>query len=507
MTSDTRVSPLVRMRRVSKAFGGVQALRAVDLDIRPGEVQVLAGENGAGKTSLMNVLSGIYQADVGTIEMGGRPVRIASPRAGVTLGIGMVHQHFQLVGPLSALDNILLGNEGPGLRLSRASRRQALSAVARRYGLSLDLERPVADLPVGVQQKVEILRALDRQVRVLILDEPTTHLTPQEVDALFQVIRQLAAGGTSVVLITHKVGEMLAIGDRLSVMRRGSLVATVNRAEASRAQLVALLMGDRTPESVFAPVRAMAADSHNVLEVQDLSTHGRGLRLTHCSLAVRAGELVGVAGVAGNGQRELAEAIMALRPADGIVRIAGRVSPARVRDRIRAGVAYIPEDRMGEGLLPRAPLTESVYLGLHQVLQGRGLRLRWGPVRALARTIIGQYRVSAASEWVPSAYLSGGNIQKLLVARAVHLAEAIDGAVLVAMNPTRGLDVATAAFVHSRLQQLRATGRGVLLISEDLDELMALCDRLLVLYQGRLAGECRRGDYDAYRIGALMAGA
>lgn len=506
MTSDTSVSPLVRMRGVSKAFGAVQALRAVDLDIRPGEVQVLAGENGAGKTSLMNVLCGIYQADAGTIEIGGRPVRIASPRAGVTLGIGMVHQHFQLVGPLSALDNILLGNEGPGLRLSRASRRHALSAVAGRYGLSLDLERPVADLPVGVQQKVEILRALDRQVRVLILDEPTTHLTPQEVDALFRVIRQLAAGGTSVVLITHKVGEMLAIGDRLSVMRRGSLVATLNRAEASRAQLVALLMGDRTPESVFA-VSAMAADSENVLEVQDLTTHGRGLRLIDCSLAVRAGELVGVAGVAGNGQRELAEAIMALRPADGIVRIAGRVSPARVRDRIRAGVAYIPEDRMGEGLLPRAPLTESVYLGLHQVLQGRRLRLRWGPVRALARTIIDQYRVSAASEWVPSAHLSGGNIQKLLVARAVLLAEAIDGAVLVAMNPTRGLDVATAAFVHSRLQQLRATGRGVLLISEDLDELMALCDRLLVLYQGRLAGEFRRGDYDAYRIGALMAGA
>jgi ABC-type uncharacterized transport system ATPase subunit len=493
---------------VVKRFGPVFALRGVDLELRAGEVHVLAGENGAGKTSLMNVLAGVYHPDAGVVEVEGAPVTIRSPADAIRLGVAMVHQHSQLVPTMSPLDNLALtGGPGP-----RGRRRRRLAELARRHGFELDLDRPVGQLPVGVRQKVEILAALERRAKVLILDEPTTHLVPQEIDALFPVLRELAAGGAAVVLITHKVAEMLAVADRVSVMRRGHLVATQPREEASERHLVELLMG--TPSAALPRRPAEGAPSARspleeggeapVLELRDVAPRGAGPR-PPVSLRVGGGELVGVAGVAGNGQRELAEAIMGLRPAAGLVRVGGRTVPADVAQRIRAGLCYVPEDRLGEGVLPEAPLSETVYLGPHLV-QG-GWRLQRERLRALAARALAEYQVAAEGPEAVTGALSGGSIQKLLVARAVALAEARPVAVLVAVNPTSGLDVATTALVHRRLLDLRDAGRGVLLISEDLDELLALADRILVLYRGAVTGEFGRADFDRYRIGAAMAGA
>lgn len=485
---------LASLRGISKSFGSVRALSAASLELAAAEVHILAGENGAGKTSLMNVLAGVYRPDAGEIEVDGALVDIASPRDALSHGIAMVHQHFQLVPTLSALDNILLGSGAPGVFLRRERRRREVAELAAGYGLELDLDEPVGRLPIGLQQKVEVLRALDRRVKILILDEPTTHLTPQEVDSLFPVVRRLAEQGTCVVMITHKVGEMLAIGDRFTVMRQGGVVGDFDRADASRDRIVRLLMGDQL-ERPPGPERPAAGRDTPLLELE-----AEGL-----SLQVGPGELLGVAGVAGNGQRELAEMIMALSDRPARVRIAGREIRPTVAARIQAGIAYVPEDRLREGVLPRLPLAESFYLGLHQV--ARGWRLDHDLMGRLTATAIADYRVAAGGGTAAAATLSGGNMQKLLVARAVELAETRPQALLLAMNPVRGLDVATTALVHAKLLQLRAAGRAVLLISEDLDELVALADRIAVLYRGRIAATFERSAFDTYRIGAAMTGA
>ncbi len=491
----------VSLRGISKTFGGVRALDDATLELADAEVHVLAGENGAGKTSLMNVLAGVYRPDAGEVLVEGEPVAIDSPRAAAALGIGMVHQHFQLVPTLSALDNILLGSGG-GWLLRRRRRRAQVEALARQYGLDFDLERPVGRLPVGLQQKVEILRALDRRARMLILDEPTTHLTPQEVDALFPVIRRLAGAGTTVVLITHKLEEMLTAGDRITVMRRGRVEGTLRRSEATRERIVQLLMGEPSPAKP-PPLPPMQPGAP-VLQLEALSTRGDGLAVRDFTLTVRSGEIVGLAGVAGNGQRELAEAIMALRPAQGRVLVIGRSVPASVSARIRSGIAYVPEDRLREGILPTSPLADSYYLALHQL--ERGWQLDETAVRRRTDAAIAEYRIAAGGGTAAAATLSGGNIQKLLVARAVELARARSRSLLLAMNPVRGLDLATTGLVHDRLAELRAEGHGVLLVSEDLDELMELCDRIAVIHRGRLAAVFERPEFDAYRIGAAMTG-
>lgn len=505
--------PGIVMRAICKRFGDVQALAGVDFSLRRGEIHALVGENGAGKTTLMNVLAGLYQPDAGEIAVDGRQVRISSPRKALDLGIGMVHQHFELVAAFTALENIILGNEGGGPWLRQGRQRELVEGLMQRYGIGVDLDARVRHLPIGVQQKIEILKVLFRGVEVLILDEPTTHLTPQEVDGLFATIRQLVEGGLTVVLITHKLREILEIGDRITVMRRGRVVGVLDRAEAGEGRLVELIMGrrdggDRSGAPALSPRRPLGEPA---LELERVSALGadRRLALQDCSFQVLAGEVLGVAGVAGNGQRQLAEAIVGLRPLSaGRLRVGGRdLSRASVRDRLLAGVAYVPEDRLREGILPHLSLAETFALGPHQSLFGRHWMLDERRVRSLAREAMKEYGIAAPSEQLPTARLSGGNIQKLLVARAMLLANRVGAGVLVAMNPTRGLDVGTTEFVHRRLLELRDRGGAVLLVSEDLEELMRLSDSIAVLYRGRIIGRFERGEFDAYRIGALMAGA
>ncbi|HXF83065.1 MAG TPA: ABC transporter ATP-binding protein [bacterium] len=500
--------PIVEMRGITKRFGEVQALDGADLVLHRGEIHALLGENGAGKTTLMNILSGLYRPDAGTIAVEGRPVTIAAPRDALRAGIGMVHQHFELVPPFTVLENIILGREGsPWLR--RAAARAAVQALADRYGIALDLDARVRGLAVGVQQKVEILKALYRGVRVLILDEPTTLLAPQEVDTLFGTIAEFTAQGLTVVFITHKIREALAVSARITVMRRGRAVATRLRAEADERELVRLMVGELS-RTTADPAPPPGRGGPPALAVADLvvADDRGGRAVAGCTFAVHPGEIVGVAGVAGNGQKELGEAIIGLRPAlSGTITLGGAdVRRWPVRARLAGGLAVIPEDRLRDGILPGMSLDETLVLGPHQFMFPRG-RYDRGRALAAARAAIAEYGIAAPDARLPSAHLSGGNIQKLLAARAFLLAAHAGSRVLLAMHPTRGLDVRATEFLHGRLRAFARAGGAVLLVSEDLDELMALCDRLLVLYRGAIAGAFERPAFDPYRIGAAAAGA
>jgi simple sugar transport system ATP-binding protein len=499
----------VEMREVAKRFGDTVALRSVDFAAARGEIHGLLGENGAGKTTLMNILSGLYRADRGQILIEGTPAAIRSPEDALRYRIGMVHQHVELIDSFTALENVLLGREGSRLWLRTERHRAAVEDVGRRFGLAVDLDTEVKRLAVGVQQKVEILKALYRGVDVLILDEPTTMLTPQEVDVLFATIRTLAERGVTVIFITHKIREILANCDRITVMRSGTVVGTLDRAVADESRLVELMIGQRIA-GVGAEDRPQTRGGPVALDVRGLSVAAdRRTRVVEgCSFTLASGEVVGLAGVAGNGQRELAEALLGLRRhAQGTIVVAGRdVTRASVRDRLGAGLAYIPEDRIEDGLLPGLSIAENLMLGLHHWAFPRRTIFDRRIARELTRQAIDEYAVLARSEDARAATLSGGNIQKVLVARALALARLTRGVVLVAMNPTRGLDVRATDFVRRRLLEFAQKGGAVLLISEDLDELLQVCDRMLVMSRGGLVGDFGRKDFDPYRIGALMAG-
>jgi simple sugar transport system ATP-binding protein len=499
-------APLLHMLGIVKRFGEVVALAGVEFTLRAGEIHGLLGENGAGKTTLMNILAGLYRADAGEIRLGGRPITVAAPRDAVAAGIGMVHQHSELVGHFTALENIILGREGGGALLRRGRRRAEVTALSQRFGLYVDLDAKVRSLPVGVQQKVEILKALYGGARILILDEPTTLLTPQEVDTLFATLRELVAGGLTVVFITHKIREVLAVCDRVTVMRRGQIVATVERGAADAGRLVELMIGARLPEPA---VEIPPTGGRAVLEVVGIEAlDDRGLpAVRDATLTVAEGELVGVAGISGNGQRELGEVIVGLRrPEAGCVRLDGvDITRETVAQRLVRGIAFIPEDRIGEGILPRLSVTDTFLLGLHHVVFP-GWRFDRKGATALVAQAIREFRILCRDAAAPTASLSGGNIQKVLAARALALGERGPGRLLVAMNPTRGLDVATTRFIHERLRDFRRRGGAVLVSSEDLDELMTLCDRIIVMASGRIAGTFAYSEYDAYRIGAVMSG-
>jgi general nucleoside transport system ATP-binding protein len=497
------------MRGITKHFPGVVANDSVDFEAAPGEVHALLGENGAGKSTLSNILTGLYRPDEGEIRLSGRPVRFDSPSDAIEAGIGMVHQHFRLVSPFTVAENIVLGEHSGEARrfiLHPREIERRVAELGRRYGLAVDPGARVWQLSVGEQQRVEILKVLYRDSWILILDEPTAVLTPQESETLFATLRTMAAEGRTVIFISHKLHEVKAVADRVTVLRGGRNVATVSPADASSRELAALMVG-RQVELTQRQPRASAPQPEPALEVGDLHVRGdRGEEAVRgMSFALRRGEILGVAGVAGNGQRELAEAITGMRPvADGAVLVEGlRLRTGDPRAAIAAGIAHVPEDRLGTGVAPSLTIAEnSVLKTYRQPPVSRGPLLAWRAIRVFAVDLIERYRVQAPGAGARVRELSGGNLQKLVLGREFSG----EPRVVIAASPTRGLDVGAIETVHAYLRQAAGGGVGILLLSEDLDEIRALADRIVVVYEGRVTGEFDPERATVEEIGLAMAG-
>ena len=496
------------MRGITKRFPGVLANDSVDFEAAAGEVHALLGETGAGKSTLSNILTGLYLPDEGEIELYGEPVHFHSPRDSLDAGIGMVHQHFRLVPPFTVAENIVLGDhrgEGRQLLVNPRAIERRVVELGKRYSLAVEPRSRIWQLSVGEQQRVEILKALYREARILILDEPTAVLTPQESEALFVTLRAMADEGRTVIFISHKLNEVKAVSDRVTVLRGGRNVATLETAEASPRELAALMVG-RQVELSARKERETAHGTTTALEVEDLAVPGdRGSDAVRgVSFSVRHGEIVGVAGVAGNGQRELAEGITGLRPATGSVAVDGRrLRSGDPRAAIRAGVAHVPEDRLGTGVAPSLSIAANSILKSYRGRSvSRGPLVLWHLVHRHANELIKRYAVHTPGSHLRARDLSGGNLQKLVLGREF----AGEPRVLIAASPTRGLDVGAIETVHAYLRQAAGRGVAVLLISEDLDEILALADRVLVMYEGRLTGEFDPAQATIEEIGLAMAG-
>ncbi len=495
--------PLVELRGIVKTFPGVVANAGIDLTITPGEVLALLGENGAGKSTLMNIVAGLYHPDSGTILFGGEPGGLHSPRDAIARGIGMVHQHFRLIDAFTVTENVLLGWHEPRFLLNAPADAARVARIAEDHGLSVDPQAHIWQLSVGERQRVEILKMLYRDARVLILDEPTAVLTPQEVTLLFTAMRRIARDGRSVVFISHKLDEVMTIADRIIVLRAGRVVGQTTPAETTPRVLAQLMVGHEV-ESRPRPARVPGP---TVLEVEGVSVVGdRGnVALQDARLGLHSGEIVGIAGVAGNGQRELAEVIAGLRPpAAGRVRLDGRdIGSMGPRQRWAAGIAYIPEDRLGEGLVGAFDVIDNAVLRDYQSPPiSSGPFFKRARARAKAAGIVERFRVRAPDLEAPVRHLSGGNQQRLLVGRETWARPTV----LVAMHPTRGLDVDATTAVHGYLHDLRVTGVAILFVSESLDELLAVADRVIVLHRGRIAGERQAAAATREDLGLLMAG-
>ncbi len=497
---------VLEARGLRKTFpGGVVANDRVDLELRAGEVHALLGENGAGKSTLSSCLTGHYQPDGGELLLDGRPVAFASPGAALAAGVFMVHQHFRLVESFTVADNIELGFSRPYRPTEAVQRAQELSA---RYGLEVDPTARIWQLSIGQQQKVEILKALAREARVLILDEPTAVLAGVEIEALLNVVRKIAAEGRTVMFISHKLDEVLAVADRVTVLRDGSSVGTHEIGGADARSLARLMVGREVDLSAHRITRQHPPRTDVVLDVQSISALGdRAERaVEEVTLQVRAGEVFGVCGVAGNGQRELAEVIAGMRSAThGSVQIAGHLqSRADPRSAMKAGLAYVPEDRFGTALAPSLPIEDNLALtAFRERPLSVGPFILRGRIRERARKLIDRYRVRAPGPTTPARLLSGGNAQKVVVARVL----AAEPKVVIASSPTRGLDVGATEAVRGLIADAADRGVGVLLISEDLQEVLALSDRVGVMFRGRIVGERARGEADIEDIGMLMGGA
>jgi general nucleoside transport system ATP-binding protein len=499
--------PAVEMRGIVKRFPGVLANDRVDFEAAAGEVHALLGENGAGKSTLSNILTGLYRPDAGEIFIDGEPVQFQSPRDALDARIFMVHQHFRLVETFTVAENVVLGDhrgEGRTFRLRHRAIEQRVAELSKRYGLAVDPRAHVWQLSLGEQQRVEILKALYREARILILDEPTAVLTPQEADVLFETLREMAAEGRTVVFISHKLHEVKAVADRVTVLRGGRSVATVSAADATLRSLASLMVGRELDSGQ--PVRARTA-GEPVLELTDVwSDADRGdSAVRGASLVVRGGEIVAVAGVAGNGQRELAETVAGMRRATrGEILVCGKaIRAGDPRSAIAAGVAYVPEDRLGTGVAPSLSIASNLALkGYRERGSSHGPLLRIGRIRERAVELIHRYSIAAPGPGTPARLLSGGNLQKVVLAREFSGKPRL----LIAASPTRGLDVGAIETVHAYLREAAADGVGVLLISEDLDEILLLADRVAVMYEGAIVGETSREEADVEEIGLLMAG-
>jgi len=501
-TADT---PVLRLTGITKRFGPLVANDDISLELSRGEVLALLGENGAGKSTLVSILFGHYVPDEGTIEAFGQPLPPGDPAAALAAGIGMVHQHFTLADNLSVLDNVMLGTE-PLWRASshRAQARARLIATGERFGLRVNPDARVGRLSVGERQRVEILKALYREARVLILDEPTAVLTPGESESLFATLKQLVAEGLSLIFISHKLPEVLRVSDRIAVLRGGKLVATVPAAAADRASLAELMVGREVPQ----PTPKPHAAGDVVCDVADLTVHHE---ITAVSLALRAGEITAIAGVSGNGQQALAEVLCGLRAPDaGRAVVAGRALVADPRAWIAAGVARIPEDRQAAGVIGDFPLWENAIAEHYRTRFARRGIVRRRAARRFARLVIERFDVRAGGGVdTPARSLSGGNMQKLILGRVlIGDARGANAPLLIVANqPTWGLDIGAVAFVHQQLLDACARGSAVLLISDDLDEIFVLADRIAVMHVGRLTAARPTADWNLSAIGMAMAGA
>ncbi len=510
----TSAPPAIVMRGIQKHFGSVWANRDIDLTVEKATIHGIIGENGAGKSTLMSVLYGFYQVDDGTIAIDGKEVKIANSTQAIALGVGMVHQHFMLVEPLSALENILLGAEDSwSLDASKRAAREKLQTISERFGLSVPLDEPVGELPVGVQQRVEILKALYRQANILILDEPTGVLTPQEADQLFEVLRDLKNQGVTILIITHKLREIMHITDNVSVMRQGAMVAHRKTAETSAEELAELMVGRPVAKEV---AREPANVGPTRLSARDLSyKDSKGItRLDHVSLELKAGEIVGIAGVSGNGQTELLKILsgeirtngggnitLCGDTKDSSVEYSHKNYPDPAQLRLK-GVGHVPEDRLGQGLLKNFTMQESAILGYDREPRlGTRFSLIPKKVKALTLDLIRAFDVRPSLPEIRSANMSGGNQQKLIIAREMEHHPKI----LLIGQPTRGVDVGAIELIYKEIMKARDAGTAILVVSVELDEILTLSDRILVMNQGRITGELTAKEADPRTIGMLMA--
>lgn len=496
----------LELRGITKRFGTLVANDSINLVVESGEIHSLLGENGAGKSTLMNVLYGLYQADEGEILLDGKTVKFAGPGDAMAAGIGMVHQHFMLIPVFTVAENVALGNEptGPLGTLNLAEARKRVKEISDRFGFNVDPDALVEDLPVGVQQRVEIIKALSRNAKVLVLDEPTAVLTPQETDELMEIMRGLSKSGTSIVFITHKLREVKEVADKITVIRLGKVVGTASPS-ASASELASLMVGREVDLTVD---KKPAQLGQEILSVKSISVlDDRKQRAVNgVTFSVHAGEILAIAGVQGNGQTELAEALLGLRPlikGQGEISIAGnQVENFSVRKRLELGVGFIPEDRKKDGLVTEFSIAENLMLdGSYTAPYAKGLNINFAKRTELAQTLVKDFDVRTPSIETLAGKLSGGNQQKVVVARELSR----DVKLLVASQPTRGVDVGSIEFIHERLVAERDSGRAVVLISTELDEVLALADRIAVMYRGQIVGIVGP-DTSRETLGKMMAG-
>ena len=498
--------PVLELRGITKSFPGVLANDAINLSVEKGKILALLGENGAGKTTLMNILYGLYKPDKGQILINGEEVSIHGPNDAISQGIGMVHQHFMLIPVMTATENVMLGVEPirNGIFLDKTKVAKRILEISKQYDLDVDPQAYIGDLPVGAQQRVEIIKVLYRQADILILDEPTAVLTPQEAENLFKVLRSLVASGKSIIFITHKLKEVLSIADEITVLRNGRVIGTVNVKDASQEKLASMMVGREVNLVVD---KKLASPKEVVLSVKDLYVRDERKELTvnGTSFEVHAGEILGIAGVQGNGQTELVFALTGLTPiVSGEINITGQpVHHSSPRNILERGVAHIPEDRQRHGLILPYPVQDNMVLcTYYQSPFAKGLALQQKIILDNAEKLVDQFDVRTPNIFVPASTLSGGNQQKVIIAREFSRSIKL----LIASQPTRGLDVGSIEYIHSRIVEKRDEGTAVLLVSPELDEIIALSDRIAVMYKGRIMDILPAAKASKAYLGLLMAG-
>ena len=498
--------PVLELKGITKQFPGVLANDNINLTLEKGEIHALLGENGAGKTTLMNILYGLYKPTSGEIFVNGQKVEIYGPTDAIRQGIGMVHQHFMLVPVLTVTENVMLGDESihGGVFLDRKVVARRIREISEKYGLKVDPDTYVKNLPVGIQQRVEIIKVLYRDANILILDEPTAVLTPQEVEELFEIIKSLVAQGVSLIFITHKLKEVLAVADRITVIRRGQTVGTTTPAKANEQSLAEMMVGRAVALTVK---KKTAHPTEPTLVVEDLCVkdNRQGVAVNNVSFEVKAGEVLGVAGVQGNGQTQLVEALTGLRRVEsGTVKIAGQdATNATPRQITELGVAHVPEDRQRDGLVLSYPLTANIVLNTYyRAPFAKNGVVNQAEVRKITEQVVEEFDVRTPSIDVPAATLSGGNQQKVIVGREFSRPIKL----LIAAQPTRGLDVGSIEYIHTRIIEKRDEGTAVLLVSTELDEVRALSDRIAVMFEGKIVDILPAKQVTKEQLGLLMAG-